>query len=403
MLDHALSMRWRRLTDRVVGGSPAGSRRRWPRATAANVAASQVGLTTPMPPAMTTARAIAEPMARTAPSRPTTKRSWWRSTARAGQAVDDEQRHARAARQDELVGRDVERARDLVGHRRRGERGPVGVGVELRRADRLADAEAGDAPRCPRPPRGRRRGARPRGPRRGRPATSGSFGVDAAADGHVRLGRVGEVAEGQRATDDRDRVARLEARLDVAAIARVVHAERGERMPWPAWRVHPEERGDGRLAVGHPRRDGAARPRRQAGRATRRTSSPFSSNTVGRVPARPAREDPDAARGVAHPEPDRALLVEVAGRGPASGSSSSPRMDDAVVDARPALERRDEGHLGRLDRRPRCAPRRRPWWPPPTWRCRRAGWPCGSRPGRGSSSHDGQARARRPYGSVADG
>ncbi len=63
------------------------------------------------------------------------------------------------------------------------------------------------------------------------------------------------------------------------------------------------------------------------------------------VPARPAREDPHAAARVAEHEADRPLLVQVlAIDGLAVTLDRGP-----VVDARCALQRRDEGHLGGLD------------------------------------------------------
>ena len=65
-----------------------------------------------------------------------------------------------------------------------------------------------------------------------------------------------------------------------------------------------------------------------------------------RIEPRPAREDAQAARGIAHAEPDRALL-RVARIGPSVVTGLTDRRP--VVDARHALQERDEGQLGRLD------------------------------------------------------
>ena len=77
----------------------------------------------------------------------------------------------------------------------------------------------------------------------------------------------------------------------------------------------------------------------------------YYSSTVGRdqdrrVEPRIARKDPQAARGIADPEPDRAFLhVSVAD----TASVLVPADRRTVVDARHALEKRDEGQLGRFD------------------------------------------------------
>ena len=119
----------------------------------------------------------------TAPSRPTRNRSCWRSTAAPGRAVGDEQRDVGRAGEDERLGGDVEAALGRARRRRpRPSAARVGLRVELRRPRPAGRCRSRGWRRCPRPSPGRRRAARPRAPRRGRAATSGSSSASAAAD-----------------------------------------------------------------------------------------------------------------------------------------------------------------------------------------------------------------------------
>ena len=176
-------------------------------------------------------------------------------------------------------------------------------------------------------------------------AISGSASGTSGPAPEVRASRVGQVAERQGPTDDRDRVARLQAR------SRGSDRDRGGR---------------GAAGIGRRRRsvDGV---RSRASTSASRSGSPTSmalptrrSRPVGSSPdrsvlriearrgiePRAAREDADGTRRVADAEPDRPLLV----RSPWPDSPSPSRsIERAVVDAADTLERGDEHDFGGFD------------------------------------------------------
>ena len=139
----------------------------------------------------------------------------------------------------------------------------------------------------------------------------GIVGGQLDADRDVRLGGVAQVAERQRPTDDRDRVAGRQPRLAVAPRRASVRRRRssGSRSldaggPCSSAAIAASRSGsaaDDRRA----RSAGPARPARPPNAPSR------SSKHDRRVPPGAAREDPDVAAVVADPEADRALLVEV--------------------------------------------------------------------------------------------
>ncbi len=182
-------------------------------------------------------------------------------------------------------------------------------------------------------------------------ATSGSSASTPDPDACVGLGRVGEVRERHRPPDDGHRVARGESRLAIAPPSTRPSREPAKQGPAalidvrPRCGPHRQQRGDRGLAVDLRRRDGAARPQREPGRLVAERSGPIVEADRG-VPACAAREHPHVARLVDDAKPDRALLDHVVGVAEIVVAALDRR---AVVDARRALQWRDQHHLRRLD------------------------------------------------------
>ena len=208
---------------------------------------------------------------------------------------------------------------------------------------RPPDAEAGDGRIAPGRRPDRRRGCRPHAPRPGRAAISGSSksGSDPLAE--IGAGRVGEVGEGECPADDRDRIARLQPRLTVRPPTGV--PEQSRRLAAGLRVDHGQQPGDGDRVVDLGRPGRTALPDGETGRClARQVGVAFEPDRC--VEPRAAREDPQAPRRIADAEPDRLFLLE-----PVAATAAVLVATDrrAVVDARHALEQRDEGQLGRFD------------------------------------------------------
>ncbi len=290
-----------------------------------------------------TAKTIADPIASIAPSSPTRKRSCWRSVAAPGAAVGDQERAVGHGRDHERVGRDVERALDPGGVRGIAEGQGIRLRVDRRGPDRPADPEPGD--RGVAPCRGRVVGQGTRLARLGEVHRDLRV-VRQPAGPHAQVGAGGiaQVAEGERLADDRDEVARLEASLPIRPGARRPPMAPSDRSAPPGtWTRSRSSICVGRVGLG-----GAERPvgpQRQSGRPLAERARPVAP-ALRRLDLRIAREDAQLARRVADPEADGLLLDDPA----AAGRAVAVVVDDrAVVDARHALEQRDEGHLGGFD------------------------------------------------------
>ena len=232
----------------------------------------------------------------------------------------------------------------------------------------------------------------------------GVVGGDAGPDGRVGLGRVGEVGERDRPADDRHGVARAPgAPRDSAAVRRRDHRRtspdraaslRRPRRPCPAG-PDRQQRRDGRIPIELGRGDALPVAERQPGRLLAQHPGPIV-EADRRVPARDRAGTPacrpisSTTRNPTARSSDRSSQV--------AGVVVAALDRRAVVDARRALERRDQqsppparSGRSRGPHRPRASRSA-------TCRCRRCVPPCDSRPSRGRAA-TGPRRPRRRAGS----
>ena len=337
------------------------------------------------------ARTMADAIATTAPSRPTRNRSWWRSTARPARRGRRAAGHRTALARTSVSGAIVKRwvARGRVGRRARTGRSAAGSSSGALR--RPPDAEARDGGVAPGLLRIAERAARPPGPRRchRRPRHRRRRGP-CRARRRPRWDR--QVAERHGPAHDRDRRRRRPAAPPDSDGCGATSLRRSSG--WIRPRRPARTDSSAAMAVARSssaRRDGAPGSHGQAGRlVAERVRLVVEADR--RVPPRAAREDPDDCRsrrapGTRRRAPRRRSAI-------VSVRSSSPSDRRLVVDARGALEGRDERHLGRLDdaAHPDLAGGQstRSW----TCRCRRSGSPSGSRPARAPAT-TGRRRCRR--------
>ena len=259
-------------------------------------------------------------MARTAPSSPTRNRYPCRPTAAPGTPWAMSSGTPGALAEDELLGRDVERPLVALGVLGRRERRPIRGGVEARRADRAADAEARDGGVAPRRPPGRRQQAGLRAPRRCRRAPRGRrWRGPTRGRRPPRPGRRGR-RTASAPTDDRHGVARAETRL-LVGLPSVGRGGRRSGSP-PAENAGriagPSGDRDVAVGLGHVNRL-PVRTRSPGGAPSTPTAALVEPGR--RVPAGAAREDPDARRS--RPAPGSRPPAPRGSRpaGPASSSS----------------------------------------------------------------------------------